>query len=1586
MSISYKNYYLISLNLIFFLTLLLWLPTLTTQANNPTTFTVTSPLDATDNNIGDGLCTTNLPATPCTLRAAIQESNANPGHDTILLAATTYTLTITGFGENEAATGDLDISDHLTIIGAGQDLTIIDADHIDRIFQIHNPGTTFPYPTQPSLTNQQGEDIVVNLSHLTLTRGSGYSAPGGSAILQYNGKTTLDHVHITHNVGQRSAIKNEGILTITHSLIDHNNSTGITNNAGASTYISATTIAHHQSSAIYNQSGYIHITHANLLANARAVYGSNITIDHSFIAYNTNGITSHNHLLVTNSTIAYNQYRAIDTYRPAYFHHNTIVHNGTGIDSYGTYSNNIIAHNETNCTNDNMDSLGYNLVDNDDCQTLSLPTDYTQTDPLLGDLQTNSPRPFFPLLTGSPAINHADCAQNTLTDDQRNTPRPQGHACDIGAYEYDGSPFIITHADAYTFTQGNTLTISPPGLLHNDTYHTITPPALRIITQPAVGTLTTTATGGFTFTPPPTFSGLLTFTYELTSADLSDQATAQLTIQPPKCWATFNNGTTTYISANADAINLAISDAPPHATIKIAGHCAGIQQQPGTNIYQTIQLYQPVTLQGGYTHTNWLQPNPIYTTTIDAQGMGRLISINNVPTTFANLNLINGAVINGHAPAVIHSPNDVTLLNSTIHSNTGNLIDIQNGSLTMSQTHLYNNTGATTQAIKLNNASWFIDNSTIRHNDYNLLLSATNSPGHITHTTFLSNSGGLEQIGAPFTIRHTLFQDNTHIPLIEYEDHAYLTLEYSRFISNNQALAGHSHTTINHSYFHGRQHGTGIVYFSNFNLFNSTITNYAAGITDSGYHSATSHINNNTISGNIEFGLYLQSGYHHLEHNTFANNGTNLWLDRAAAAFFVLDNNILAQATNANCSAVPIHRSSYNLSDDNSCPLGGPQDLNNADPLLAPLQDNGGQTPTHALLPGSPAVGTAVCNTLFNHDQRGIPLPQGALCDRGAYEYNQTPFLHTSGQTYPLTQNRSLSVPATDRHTATPHHGHNLQFHIIAPPTHGTISFQPDGAFTYTPHPAFAGTDQFTYRATIDEGLAATATITLDIRPPQCWALRTGWTNPIGTHDATAIQIAARQAPANSQIKVAGHCNQATFYNHQYQLLYIDKPLTVIGGYTLTNWLTPTTFTTFDAQQTGPVIYITPNNTVTLKNLIITGGHNPYDYHGDGIFNGTNSHLTVINSHITNNHSIIHTDQRGGGINNLGVLYTIDTTIKNNYPFGIYSDGSYGGNIPPRTIDLQRTAVTHNLGDGIHARYITFNIRHSDISYNHGIGVFGGTGQSLYNEIHHNQDSGIVGAGLVEANNIHHNNNTGIISTRDMVIRNSTVHHNNGRYGGGISQCAFDPRARVPTWPAMYILNTTISHNTSQTSGGGIYNCDGYNTRNQIFISHSTIAYNDSQSTGDGIYSYQADVNFQYTIIAHNGTVNCTQTGSYGDMTASGYSISTDDSCPQHPTDQITDPLLGPLRNNHGPYTPYTPAPTHALLPGSPAVNQIPITATNCRHDFATDQRGVARDHGPTCDIGAYQSQQWLLHAPIVTYAVTYVEAATAYVPLIVDG
>ena len=69
--------------------------------------------------------------------------------------------------------------------------------------------------------------------------------------------------------------------------------------------------------------------------------------------------------------------------------------------------------------------------------------------------------------------------------------------------------------------------------------------------------------------------------------------------------------------------------------------------------------------------------------------------------------------------------------------------------------------------------------------------------------------------------------------------------------------------------------------------------------------------------------------------------------------------------------------------------------------------------------------------------------------------------------------------------------------------------------------------------------------------------------------------------------------------------------------------------------------------------------------------------------------------------------------------------------------------------------------------------------------------------------------------------------------------------------------------------------------------------------------------------------------------------------CAWAATDTTADPLLAVFAYNGG------PTATHALLPGSPAIDAIP--AAQCA--VADDQRGAPRPAGPGCDSGAFEVQ-----------------------------
>jgi hypothetical protein len=102
---------------------------------------------------------------------------------------------------------------------------------------------------------------------------------------------------------------------------------------------------------------------------------------------------------------------------------------------------------------------------------------------------------------------------------------------------------------------------------------------------------------------------------------------------------------------------------------------------------------------------------------------------------------------------------------------------------------------------------------------------------------------------------------------------------------------------------------------------------------------------------------------------------------------------------NGACSNYVISEGGNIESPGDTCGLTDPSDLVNVTAVelaLGPLQDNGGPTETHALLPGSVAIDRipeAMCvdaaGDPLTTDQRGVARPQGAMCDVGAFELEQ---------------------------------------------------------------------------------------------------------------------------------------------------------------------------------------------------------------------------------------------------------------------------------------------------------------------------------------------------------------------------------------------------------------------------------------------------------------------------------------------------------------------------------------------------------------------------------------------------------------------
>tara|TARA_R110002072_G_scaffold303142_1_gene495766 strand:- start:11081 stop:12331 length:1251 start_codon:yes stop_codon:yes gene_type:complete len=151
-------------------------------------FIVDSPLDQPDANPGDGIAATASGKT--TLRAAIQEANAAPGTDTILLPPGLLELSLQGSTDHSAASGDLEITDDVVISGGGRDETFIDASQIDSAFHIQDGVSLTLEQLTLLVAEDSGTGIVNDGGSLTLDDADIDEAPPAFPARDYSDLTT----------------------------------------------------------------------------------------------------------------------------------------------------------------------------------------------------------------------------------------------------------------------------------------------------------------------------------------------------------------------------------------------------------------------------------------------------------------------------------------------------------------------------------------------------------------------------------------------------------------------------------------------------------------------------------------------------------------------------------------------------------------------------------------------------------------------------------------------------------------------------------------------------------------------------------------------------------------------------------------------------------------------------------------------------------------------------------------------------------------------------------------------------------------------------------------------------------------------------------------------------------------------------------------------------------------------------------------------------------------------------------------------------------------------------------------------------
>ncbi len=143
------------------------------------------------------------------------------------------------------------------------------------------------------------------------------------------------------------------------------------------------------------------------------------------------------------------------------------------------------------------------------------------------------------------------------------------------------------------------------------------------------------------------------------------------------------------------------------------------------------------------------------------------------------------------------------------------------------------------------------------------------------------------------------------------------------------------------------------------------------------------------------------------------------------------------------------------------------------------------------------------------------------------------------------------------------------------------------------------------------------------------------------------LQGAIDAAADGATVKVAGYCSGVSSVNNESQVAFINKNLTVRGGFSSTDWshdplLYPTTI---DPRQKGRVITIGEKN-VTLRDINLVNGR--IMGYGGGVNGPPNSLLTLKNVTLANNTSVKNI---GGGLFTYGGLVAEDSKFTGNWAY-----------------------------------------------------------------------------------------------------------------------------------------------------------------------------------------------------------------------------------------------------------------------------------------------------------------------------------------------
>jgi hypothetical protein len=906
------------------------------------------------------------------------------------------------------------------------------------------------------------------------------------------------------------------------------------------------------------------------------------------------------------------------------------------------------------------------------------------------------------------------------------------------------------------------------------------------------------------------------------------------------------------ISECYPAIQPAVDIAPPGSKIKVAtGYYTEVFTR--SNMQQILYLTKTLTLEGGYTPSNWATSYPLTQPTIlDALAKGRVIYIDGpVTATISGFNLTDGQAqgiyLEGgglyarnvylHLSDMYISNNEavfgggIFVIDSDVHLEYTHIEDNKatnsgGGIYSLQSNLLFQNSAFTDNFIQDNTSmsisGWggglFVESGEVDLEGCTFVGNTAYSGGAIYLGTSISklrynefnnnhtnyNGGALYIVGSDAVLETNIFSEN------ESGDSGGATylVTSTVLLKNNEIFA---------NYANGR--GGGVLLYQTLgvlteNKIYSNAANEGAGLYLARGQEIT--LSSNTILSNTALnggGVYLKDNYSCIKGNlirgNLALNGAGVYIQESKSAFE--GNQIIANGGTFYGGGIFLgcHSDATMVNDviaqNYAGNAGGGMYVRGASPRIAHLTfsenrgEGGGIFITNDdFLPGGALTSTIeMVNVIIANHQNGIKIESGNLAYiRGVLWFGNDNNYVGQGKIDIVSGTEVFGDPDFVAPQAGDYHISSQSFAIDAGVS-SQVRLDIDNQKRPQGKGYDIGADEYTF----------------------CWIRLNDSKQEYGSIQSA---VDATSHSGENVIKVAGYCSEFDISILNKGTWYLSKTITIQGGYTLTNWTRPNPsryLTTIDALGVSRAFYIRGPITVRIKGLNIIRG-NVMDSADERAVGGAiyvdSATLELENSFVFLNQATMG----GGGI----FLENSKAILRKNEIFSNTSQGGGGGVALHKSSDV---SLISNLvydnqaynGGGLYLSQSDAGIHNNQILSNTG---FQGGGGGLYLANGHP---------LIENNTIGGNvafNGGGLYlqNSKARILRNYIIFNEGPFYGGGI----FIGTGSSPT-----LVNNIVSNNSIGTFGGGMY-VRGASPQ----ILHVTISGNNARE-GEGLYIVNDD-------------------------------------------------------------------------------------------------------------------------------------------------